>query len=277
MAVQDGPSPIVICGPSGVGKSVLIKKLQEVFPNMFGFSVSHTTRGPRPGEIDGKDYNFTNLATMQKEVDEGKFIEYAHVHGNMYGTSKEAVEKVRGEGKICILDIDVQGAKNIYEQGAWAQTKFVFARPPSMEELERRLRGRGTETEEKVLKRLANARGEVEFSEKVTFFDFKFVFVHMSAGNIPQEILEFFWKLQEWYPTLSDLPPEIAVLTQFRRADQARKGVISRTALLKVLKRLDPSFTEVELSKIVEPMNKDNEDLVDYQAFLYSLFKDVAM
>merc|ERR1719203_1201444 len=137
------PVPMIICGPSGVGKSVLIKKLQEIFPNKFGFSVSHTTRDPRPGEQDGKDYHFSTHEVMEKGISEGKFIEHAHVHGNIYGTSKDAVDAVRNEGKICILDIDVQGAKSMNEQ--------------------------------KVLKRLANAKGEIEFSKQVDFFDYNFV------------------------------------------------------------------------------------------------------
>merc|ERR1719203_1868018 len=183
------PVPMIICGPSGVGKSVLIKKLQEIFPNKFGFSVSHTTRDPRPGEQDGKDYHFSTHEVMEKGISEGKFIEHAHVHGNIYGTSKDAVDAVRNAGKICVLDIDVQGAKSIHEQKAWSDTKFIFVNPPSMEELERRLRGRGTETEEKVLKRLANATGEIEFSKQVDFFDYSFVMERMGPAEIPKGVV----------------------------------------------------------------------------------------
>merc|ERR1712151_917610 len=116
-----------------------IKYLQKCFPGKFGFSVSHTTRAPRPGEENGVDYHFTDLNTMQSEVAAGKFIESATVHGNMYGTSKESVISVRRSGKICLLDIDVQGAKTIHESGDFGGIRFIFVHPPSLEGLERRL------------------------------------------------------------------------------------------------------------------------------------------
>jgi len=200
----EGPAPLVICGPSGVGKSVLIKKLMRVFPDKFGFSVSSTTRGPRPGETDGTDYHFTTLEAMQKTVDAGKFIEHAHVHGNMYGTSREAVEAVRKSGRVCILDIDVQGAKEIYEKGVWPHTKFMFINPPSNQELERRLRGRGTETEEKVLKRLGAATGEIDFSNKVSFFNHKFILDGLTETNTPREVEELCMMIREWFPSLDE-------------------------------------------------------------------------
>jgi len=199
------PPPLVICGPSGVGKSVLIKHLCKVFPDKFGFSVSHTTRGPRPGEEDGVHYHFADLETMKKDVEAGKFIESAMVHGNMYGTSKEAVDSVGRAGKICILDIDVQGAQNIRASGCFEQVRFVFLYPPSMQELERRLRGRGTETEEKVLRRLAGAQREMDFAKSVAFFDHTFVLDGLSGGNVPPSVHEFCAMLRAWYPTLGGL------------------------------------------------------------------------
>jgi len=201
--MADGkPPPLVICGPSGVGKSVLIKKLMKTFPEKFGFSVSSTTRGPRPGEVDGKDYHFRKLEDMQADVDAGKFIEHAHVHGNLYGTSMEAVESVRGADRICILDIDVQGATIISEKQYWEGTKFLFILPPSIPELERRLRGRGTETEEKIQKRLANAVGEIEASGKAAFFHHKFVLDGLTEDNTPDEVHDLCALLRQWYPTL---------------------------------------------------------------------------
>ena len=97
-----------VCGPSGAGKSTLITMLRKEFPDDFGFSVSHTTRGPRPGEKDSVDYYFVEKSAMEKEISEGKFLETAHVHGNIYGTSFEAVNRVSANDKICILDIDIQ-------------------------------------------------------------------------------------------------------------------------------------------------------------------------
>ena len=100
--------PVVLCGPSGAGKSTLIDRLRKEFPDDFGFSVSHTTRDPRPGEKDGVDYNFVSKTAMEAEIEEGKFLEHAHVHGNIYGTSFAAVDRVSGANKLCILDIDIQ-------------------------------------------------------------------------------------------------------------------------------------------------------------------------
>jgi guanylate kinase len=104
--MSDPLKPVVFCGPSGVGKGTLIEMLMKRFPNdQFGFSVSHTTRLPREGEVDGVHYNFTTVDAIKKEIAEGKFIEYAEVHGKYYGSSVEAVESVQKDGKVCVLDI----------------------------------------------------------------------------------------------------------------------------------------------------------------------------
>lgn len=100
--------PIIICGPSGAGKSTLVAKLRSEFPDSFGFSVSHTTRDPRPGEVNGVHYHFVSREVMEREIGEGMFLEHATVHGNLYGTSKAEVESVTRQGRVCILDIDIQ-------------------------------------------------------------------------------------------------------------------------------------------------------------------------
>ena len=157
--------PVVLCGPSGVGKSTLIKRLQADFPGAFGFSVSHTTRNPRAGEVDGKDYNFVAgpeaRAAMEADIAAGKFLESANVHGNLYGTSFSAIEAVAAKGQTCILDIDVQGVASCRKAG-FAVNKYVFVAPPDLAVLEARLRGRGTETEENILKRVGNASKEMQ-------------------------------------------------------------------------------------------------------------------
>ncbi|GMH54491.1 hypothetical protein TrRE_jg5498 [Triparma retinervis] len=153
-----GHQPAVVCGPSGVGKGTLVGLLMKAYPGKFGFSVSHTTRAPRPGEEEGREYYFTTRDQMQQGVEDGKFIEYADVHGNMYGTSFEAVQRVREGGKICVLDIDIQGCKNVKKSKL--NPRYCFIRPPSMEVLEDRLRDRGTETEQDVQRRLGNAGKE---------------------------------------------------------------------------------------------------------------------
>ena len=160
--------PIVMCGPSGVGKGTLINRLMADFPGKFGFSVSHTTRAPRPGETDGVHYNFVEKSAMEADIADGKFLEHAHVHENIYGTSLAAVEAVATKGQVCVLDIDVQGAEIVKK--STLDALFVFIAPPSMEELEKRLRGRGTEKEESIQKRLANAAGEMAKTEVDGFF-----------------------------------------------------------------------------------------------------------
>ncbi|KAL6842164.1 hypothetical protein ACP4OV_028143 [Aristida adscensionis] len=164
-----GQKPVVISGPSGVGKGTLIAKLMKDYPSKFGFSVSHTTRAPREKEIDGIHYHFTERSKIEKDISEEKFLEFAHVHGNVYGTSIEAVESVTDEGKRCILDIDVQGARSV--RASSLEAIFIFVCPPSFEELEKRLRARGTETEEQIQKRLRNARAELDQSNSPGLFD----------------------------------------------------------------------------------------------------------
>jgi len=171
-AAPDVHIPLVMCGPSGVGKGTLIKILMQEYPDQFGFSVSSTTRKPRPGEVDGTHYNFVDYDVMEQEINEGKFVEHAKVHDKFYGTSVAAVETLKSKKQIAILDIDTQGAESIK---AKLPALYLFLHPPSMDVLEARLRGRGTETEDKLQIRLANAVGEIEFSKKPGFFDLHLV------------------------------------------------------------------------------------------------------
>ncbi|XP_027071098.1 guanylate kinase 2-like isoform X2 [Coffea arabica] len=167
--VGDAKKPIVISGPSGVGKGTLISALMKEFPSTFGFSVSHTTRAPRKREQNGVHYHFTERSVMEEEIRDGKFLEFAEVHGNLYGTSIEVVEVVADAGKRCILDIDVQGARSV--RASSLEAIFIFVCPPSFEELEKRLRARGTETEQQIQKRLQNAKAELEQAESQGLFD----------------------------------------------------------------------------------------------------------
>ncbi|KAL6987121.1 Guanylate kinase 2, variant 2 [Sarracenia purpurea var. burkii] len=193
----EAEKPIVISGPSGVGKGTLIAKLMEEFPSMFGFSVSHTTRAPRNKEEDGVHYHFTDRSVMEKEINDGKFLEFASVHGNLYGTSIEAVEVVADAGKRCILDIDVQGARNV--RASSLEAIFIFICPPSFEELEKRLRERGTETEEQMQKRLRNARTELEQGQSSSLFDHILVNDDLETCYQSlkcQNMLIFLWTIQ---------------------------------------------------------------------------------
>lgn len=162
--------PLVICGPSGVGKSTLITRMTAAFPDAFGFSVSHTTRGPRPGETDGVNYHYVTREDFLAAKEKGEFIETAQFSGNMYGTSCKAVSDVQKAGKICILDIEMQGVMQLKAHPD-LHPHFVFIRPPSMAELERRLRDRQTESEEAIQKRLDTAKKELEYGNVEGNFD----------------------------------------------------------------------------------------------------------
>lgn len=164
-----GPRPVVCSGPSGVGKSTLLKKLMKEYEGVFGFSISHTTRKPRPGEQNGIDYHYVTRDVMQAGIDNGDFIESAEFSGNLYGTSKAAVQEVQSKNLICLLDIDMQGVKNIKKTDL--NPMFISIQPPSMEILEKRLRGRKTESEESLQKRLQTAKIEMEFSKEPGAFD----------------------------------------------------------------------------------------------------------
>ncbi len=150
---------IVISAPSGTGKTTLTHMLLKEFPDM-EFSVSYTTRKPRPGEVNGKDYFFVNRETFERMIEEGDFLEWAQVYGNLYGTSKSQVLKALNEGKDILLDIDTQGALQVKKN--FPEAVLIFILPPSFKELERRLRSRGTDDEETIEKRLKIARVEVE-------------------------------------------------------------------------------------------------------------------
>ncbi|XP_048868578.1 guanylate kinase isoform X2 [Brienomyrus brachyistius] len=164
-----GPRPIVLSGPSGAGKSTLLKRLLKEYDGVFGFSISHTTRKPRQGEEDGKDYYYVSREAMQAGIAKGEFIESAEFSGNMYGTSKAAVQDVQAKNLICILDIDMQGVMNIKKTDL--NPIYITIHPPSLEALEKRLRDRKTESEESLQKRLDAARVDMELSKQPGIFD----------------------------------------------------------------------------------------------------------
>ena len=140
----------IISGSSGVGKGTVIKEFLKNADNIY-LSVSTTTRNPRDGEVHGVNYFYVNKDDFKKAVENGDFLEWAEFGGNCYGTSRSAVEKTLKEGKNVLLEIEVQGAKQVKEKMPEAVTIFIL--PPSIEEIEKRLRGRGTETEEAIAKR----------------------------------------------------------------------------------------------------------------------------
>ena len=157
----------VFSGPSGVGKGTLKAKLFEEFAARIAYSVSATTRGPREGEVDGKDYFFISRQEFERRVKNNEFLEHAEFAGNCYGTPRAYVEKLLDSGMNVVLEIDVQGALQVMK--SMPECVSVFILPPSFEELEHRLRGRGTETEEKVRERLETAKRELPYAPQYDY------------------------------------------------------------------------------------------------------------
>ncbi len=152
------PLLLIVSSPSGAGKTTLCTRLLLEFQNVT-FSISHTTRRPRPGEVDGKDYHFVDTPTFEAMVARDQFIEWAHVHGNRYGTARSEIERAATTGIDLIFDVDFQGAKQIKHQ--YPDAVGVFILPPSITELERRLTARGTESPDSLKRRFQAALDEI--------------------------------------------------------------------------------------------------------------------
>ena len=149
---------VLVSGPSGTGRGTVCNLLREKHPEL-AYSISATTRQPRPGEVDGVNYYFYDKAKFEAMIEAGELLEWANVYGNYYGTPKQAVLDRLEAGEDILLEIDTQGALNVME--AMPEGLYVFLLPPSLEELEKRLRGRGTETEESIARRLGAAKEEI--------------------------------------------------------------------------------------------------------------------
>ena len=153
------PLLIIIAAPSGGGKSTVLKRVFAQVSDLL-FSISHTTRAPREGEENGREYFFVDEAAFRELIAKGAFLEWAEVHGRLYGTSRAELDRARRGGKDLVLDIDVQGAQQIL--GAQPQGLSIFLKPPSEEVLKQRLEGRGSESAESAAVRLRNATGEIQ-------------------------------------------------------------------------------------------------------------------
>lgn len=148
----------VVSAPSGAGKTTLVRRIMELHPNL-RFSISCTTRQPREGEVDGRDYFFLDTSTFEQMQNSDEFLEYAEVFGNFYGTSRQQVEKLRDQGHDVLLEIDWQGAQQVRIRQPDCCSIFIL--PPSLPELERRLRGRGTDDEDAIRRRLSEAADDM--------------------------------------------------------------------------------------------------------------------
>ena len=180
---------LVVSGPSGVGKDTVVQKLLERNSNM-KLSVSATTRPPRKGEEDGVHYFFLDNAAFERKIQRGEMLEYAQYGGNYYGTPKKAVEDWRSKGIDVVLVIEVQGAMKIKQSGLDAH--FVFIMPPSFEVLEKRLKGRQTEDEAAVRKRLETARREMALAGH-----YDEVVVNDDLDQAVEQMEQIVWKLKQ--------------------------------------------------------------------------------
>lgn len=160
---------IILTGPSGVGKGTLMRSLLERHPELY-YSVSVTTRSPRPGEIDGENYYFISRSKFEQLVAEGEFLEWAEFAGNYYGTPREAVLNQIHFGKLVVLEIELEGARQI--RASFPSALSIFILPPSFDELEKRIRSRAQDSEEAIARRLLRAQEEIQAADE---FDIQIV------------------------------------------------------------------------------------------------------
>ncbi len=195
----------MISGFSGAGKGTVVKKLLEKSDD-YCLSVSMTTRAPRPGEVDGKDYFFVTREKFEQTIEENGLIEHAQFVGNYYGTPRAYVEQKLNEGKNVILEIEIQGAMNIKK--IYPESVLLFITPPTAEELERRLKGRGTETEEVIAGRLSRAS-----EESAGINEYDFIVVNDDLDKCVDDVIE----------TINTAKREPARVSGF--IDELRKGL----------------------------------------------------
>ncbi|KAI9664480.1 MAG: hypothetical protein M1821_005926 [Bathelium mastoideum] len=176
-SISKAPRPVIISGPSGAGKSTLIKKLFDAHPDTFRFSISHTTRQPRLGEQNGREYHFVTRAEFTELQQGGKMLETAEFGSNLYGTSRKAVQEdefAPSKRRCCVLDIEMEGVKQLRRTPNFS-ARYLFIAPPSAEALEQRLRARATDSDDKIRWRLEQAKKELDYASQPGVHDKKLV------------------------------------------------------------------------------------------------------
>lgn len=184
---SSNPKLFIFTGPSGVGKGTILADFFKKSDHKIIYSISNTTRKPRDGEINGMHYFFVSKDEFEKLISENAFLEYAYYSGNYYGTNKKFVDEKIDEGKSVLLEIEIQGALQVMEKCPDAIS--IFIKPPTFEELEKRLRGRHTESEEMILKRLSAAREELDNAHK-----FKYIIENDIVERAVDELIEVYTK-----------------------------------------------------------------------------------
>eukprot|EP01084_Bolivina_argentea_P068399 124509_1 len=255
----------VVCGPSGVGKGTLLNNVKDLFPNTFSVAVSHTTRKPRPDETNGIHYNFTSREEFEKCIKNGDFIEYANVNGNYYGTSIKSIENVQNKNQICILEIDVQGAKIIKDSNKINSNYLFVTTKGGINTLKKRLTGRNTETQQQIEKRLNTAEKELIFlSNNKSFFD-----CIISNDNLEQSTQTLVKQFTTWYPWINKSSDEI-------KEDENQSNIsiypivicgpsgVGKGTLLKRAKELLPNTFGISISNTTRKPRQGEINGIDY-------------